>query len=55
MRWGVICDNFVSLHDSETNAKIHAAAIKDKSCRLPHRVELTDLPYGTRHRGKHTP
>ena len=48
-RWGVICENYVSLHEQRSDALLHAEAIKGGFCRADHRVELTDLPAGTRH------
>lgn len=55
LRWSVVCPFYVSLHDSEEAARWHADRIKGKRCKADHTVKLTDLPAGSRVRGRETP
>ena len=49
--WRVTCRHFASAAlASEDDAKKHLALIKDKGCKDYHRVEYTEIPYGSRSR-----
>lgn len=50
--WRVTCPHFASAAlASQRDALLHLGLIKGKGCKETHRVEYTELPYGTRHTG----
>lgn len=56
-RWAVVCLRFVSAGFGEDKAAAyqHLLDTKHHTCRETHRVEYTDLKYGSRVPGEHTP
>ena len=48
MAYKVCCDVFTSIgFETAHEAQAHLKVTHGTGCRLPHRVELTDRPYGT--------
>jgi hypothetical protein len=52
LRWTVVCENFVSVHDDHANAVLHVnTIIRLNTCKSRHTVAQTNLEYGSRHYG----